>query len=192
MHRLLERHTGLPASVRTAATCPPPWWPGSRGPGPASSTTPSPSTRRSRRSGPASADERNTASVITSRSASASTRRDACDSSPTRARRLRTMRPNVTSEWPSCARKSPVASAPRGVPTTSPECDAVIATARKQGWNVLQTLGSRSDATNPPTAPLRTPAPLPARTPTIPHIQTLGPIRPGVTIDDLRRRPAPA
>ena len=38
---------------------------------------------------------------------------------------------------------------------------------------------SRSDATNPPTAPLRTPAPLPARTPTIPHIQTLGPIRPG-------------
>ena len=61
-------------------------------------------------------------SVITSRSASASTRRDACDSSPTRARRLRTMRPNVTSEWPSCARRSPVASAPRGVPTTSPEC----------------------------------------------------------------------
>ena len=28
-------------------------------------------------------------------------------------------------------------------------------------------------------APLRTPAPLPARTATIPHIQTLGPIRPG-------------
>ena len=56
----------------------------------------------------------------------------------------------------------------------------IIATARKQGWNVLQTPGaSRSDATNPPTAPLRTPAPLPARTATIPHIQTLGPIRPG-------------
>ena len=123
MPRLLERAHRLPASpVRTAATCPPPWGPGSRGPGPASSTTPSPSTRRRRRSGPASADERNAASVITSRSASASTRRDACDSSPTRARRLRTMRPNVTSEWPSCARRSPVASAPRGVPTTSPEC----------------------------------------------------------------------
>ena len=66
--------------------------------------------------------------------------RDACDSSPNRARRLRTMRPNVTSEWPSCARRSPVASAPRGVPTTSPEMRAVIATARKQGWNLLQTL----------------------------------------------------
>ena len=57
---------------------------------------------------------------------------------------------------------------------------AVIATARKQGWNVLQTLvQSRSDPTNPPTAPLRTPEPLPARTATIPHIQTLRPIRPG-------------
>ena len=99
-------------------------------------------------------------------------------SSPTRARRLRTMRPNVTSEWPSCARRSPVASAPRGVPTTSPECVPSSPPPRKQGWNVLQTL-VRPDPmqTNPPTAPLRTPAPLPARTATIPHIQTLGAIR---------------
>ena len=44
-------------------------------------------------------------------------------------------------------------------------------------WRVFKS--SRSDPTNPPIAPLRTPEPLSARTATIPHIQTLGPIRPG-------------
>ena len=72
--------------------------------------------------------------------------------------------------------------------------DAIIE-AGCQAWNKLMnqpetimSIGSREWAHkgrysrrwyNPPTAPLRTPAPLPARTPTIPHIQTLGAIRPG-------------